>query len=71
MAVRWFGMSREEKEANLFSVYLLTYDYNWSEAGDLHTVALETKIPYQLLEQYILARGLDQFMKQSTLRELK
>lgn len=70
LCVRWFQMTNEEQEANLFAAHLLCRDYDWSH-GNLQLAVQETGIPYQVLEQYILARGIDMLMKRNKRKKKK
>lgn len=64
LAVRWFNMIKEERQANLFAVHLLCKGYDWSH-GDLRLASCETGIPFQLLQEYVIARGIENLIKSS------
>ncbi len=70
LCVRWFNMVIEEREAHLFAVHLLCKGYDWSH-GNLQLAAKETGVPFQLLEQYVLARGIEKLSKVKKKQQLK
>jgi Zn-dependent peptidase ImmA (M78 family) len=70
LCVRWFNMVTEEHEAHLFAIHLLCKGYDWSH-GNLQLAAKETGIPMQLLEQYVLARGIDHLTKKNKHKRTK